>query len=289
MEMTPQCIPCLLSRTLYETDLVNPDKKFEVIMAGLEILAKEFKPGVNSAEVATIVHEKAYEILGASDPYDEIKKRSNRAALELYSDAEKYIEESDNQLLAAMKCAIAGNVIDFGIKSELSSPEDLIAAFKHLIEEELAINHIDGMKDLLRESGTVLYFTDNCGEIVFDRLLLRELKTQYNIKIVLIVRGEPILTDATMEDVDELGLRELVDEVTTTNAFAVGVNFEKIDDTLRNWMGECDLIIAKGMANYESFSDASYKPIIYLMRTKCQAIADSIGAPIDRNVAKLYK
>jgi uncharacterized protein with ATP-grasp and redox domains len=96
------------------------------------------------------------------------------------------------------------------------------------------------------------------------------------VHLTLVVKGAPILTDATMYDVKTLQLNKLVDDVATTNGFAVGVDFEKIDKDLQKKLKNADLIICKGMANWESFSDEGYKPIAYFLRTKCDPVANSM-------------
>jgi uncharacterized protein with ATP-grasp and redox domains len=135
--------------------------------------------------------------------------------------------------------------------------------------------------------GNILYFTDNCGEIVFDKLVCQELTT-YDVSLTLVVKGVPILTDATIEDALSLQLDEVVNNILTTEVFAVGIDFEKISDRLRNRLQKANLIICKGMANYEAFSEKSYKPIAYFLKAKCKSIAEDIHAPLGANVIKVY-
>ena len=82
---------------------------------------------------------------------------------------------------------------------------------------------------------------------------------------------------------------EYVDEILTTGCFAIGLDFEKIPKELEKALEKADLIICKGMANYEAFSETDYRPIAFLLRTKCTAIANSMGLPMNINVVKLYK
>jgi hypothetical protein len=103
------------------------------------------------------------------------------------------------------------------------------------------------------------------------------------------VKGEKILTDATMEDVRKLRVDRHVDAVATTEAFAVGIPIKPMPRRLKRLLDGADLIVAKGMGNYEALSDQPFRPIIYLMRIKCAPVAESIGEPLDKNVAKLYE
>ena len=49
-----------------------------------------------------------------------------------------------------------------------------------------------------------------------------------------------------------------------------------------------DLVISKGMANLESLSDSDIRPIAYLLRTKCDPVAGTVGEAKDINCAKLF-
>jgi damage-control phosphatase, subfamily I len=97
--------------------------------------------------------------------------------------------------------------------------------------------------------------------------------------VTVVVKGEPILSDATMKDAQDIRLHEVVDELLTTGCFAVGVDFVKLPSKVKNALDQADIIIAKGMANYESFSETDYRPVAYLLRTKCNAIARSMHLP----------
>lgn len=287
MQIQPECVPCLLKRCLYETILVDESLGPDVMMKAMEILNEEYTYPAVSADVATKVHRAVYDILGTDDPYKDMKKRSNQVALKLYPKAEEFIDQSDDRFKAAVLCSIAGNVLDFGIGSSIEAPEELMEEFNIILQEGLGRDDTGEMKDILRKGGDVVLFCDNCGEIVFDRLLIQELK-KFDIHLTYVARGEPILTDATIEDVREFGVDKMVDDVATTNAFAVGVHVDELKPDLLRRIEDATLLVSKGMANWESFSEHDYRPIAYLLRTKCKPIADSIGESKNINVAKLF-
>ena len=288
MQIQPECVPCLLNRCLYETLLVNEDLGLDVMKRAMEVLNDEFGYPAVSANVATKVHRAVYDLLGTDDPYKEMKDRSNQVALQLYPKAEEFVNQSDDRFKAAVLCSIAGNVLDFGIGSSIEAPEELIEGYNLILQEGLGRDDTDEMKDILQKGGDVILFCDNCGEIIFDKLLIQELK-KFDIHLTYVARGEPILTDATIEDVREFGIDKMVDDVATTNAFAVGVPIDKLKPDLLRRIGDATLLVSKGMANWESFSEHDYRPIAYLLRTKCKPIADSIGESKNINVAKLFK
>jgi uncharacterized protein with ATP-grasp and redox domains len=265
---------------------VDESKIDEVIREGCRILAEDFSQDKCSIEVSTKVHSKILEVLGTNDPYVDIKNRCNTVAQKLVPKAEQYIDRADDKLHAAIICAIAGNVLDFGIEGSAENPEVLEQAFDKLCEEGLHVDYMDKIREYFKPDAKILFFTDNCGEIIFDKLLLREIK-KLGVHITLVVKGAPILNDATMDDVEAFGMEAEVDEVMTTNAFAVGLDFNKITPELQNKIETIDIIISKGMGNFEAFSETDYKPIAYLLRTKCPPVANALGLELNMNVAKL--
>ena len=292
MKIQTQCVPCLIKRIIFETELItnNPIIKDRAIRNACKILQKNYSHEINSAEIATKVHKIVYDTLRNDDPYKNLKKQSNEIALSLIPQIKKLIQESQDPLRMSILCSIVGNNLDFGIDGASSHPTDLKKIFKKSVKEGLGYDDTEKFKTLLKKSKKVLFFSDNCGEIVFDRILCEELK-KYNkdINITLIVKGKPILSDATMKDAEDLNFIKIVDEILTTGCFAVGVDFNEIPIELEKKLKNTDLIICKGMANYESFSDTNYKPIIYLLRTKCDSIANSMNIPININAVKLYQ
>lgn len=290
MRITPLCIPCLLSRVFYEIAGADDEKKAEIMHECTRLFGEIFDPGANSAGLATHIHAKAYSLLGDPDPYRKAKEESNRVALELLPKAENLVKRSPNPLRTAMLVSIAGNVLDFGNMGSMGSARELVEQFDSLVCEDLAVDDTPSLIRHIRKPSTreVLYFADNSGEIIFDTLVIRELK-RLGKRVVLVVKGEPILTDATMADVREHGLEKEVDGVLTTGSFAVGVDLGRIPKELRGRLKKADLIIAKGMGNYESFSDSGYGPIAYLLRTKCAPVAASLGVKENINVVRFLK
>ena len=292
MKIQTECVPCLLKRIIFEAKQSTDNQEIisKTIKNATEELAKLYDPNICSASIATKVHTVAYKTLGDKDPYKKLKETSNKIAQSLAPRAEKLIKNSEDPLKTSMVCSIIGNLMDYGIEGASNKPELLLDIFDKSVKEGLGYDDYDKLKKLLSKSKRVLLFTDNCGEIVFDKILCRELKKAYpNIHLTLVVKGVDILSDATMEDAVSLGFDEVVDEILNTGCFAVGVDFNKLPKELEKSLGKADLIICKGMANYETFSETDYKPIAYLMRTKCTAIANSIGLPLNVNGIKVFE
>jgi hypothetical protein len=288
MRMSPECVPCLIRRVLFETMEVDPSRSVETVKYASAELGRLFGEGVCSAVVATQVHRGVYDILGDDDPYKGLKAKSNEVALELYPAAERFVSRAEDRLRAAFLCAVVGNVLDFGIGTGFDSPEKLRKEFRNLLDEGLGHDDTPKVRRLLKKGARVAYLVDNCGEVVFDRLALRELR-KAGVRVTLILKAEPILTDVTAGDIAGLGLEELVDEIVEAPGFAVGVDLGSMDGGFGDMLRGHDLVIAKGMANFESLSETDLSPIAYLLRTKCTPVADNIGLPKDINAVKLIQ
>jgi len=286
MRFAAECVPCLLNRVLYEVELVAPERADEAMESSLAILDAEFRRGVNSAALATRVHRAAYAIAGTDDPYSELKIRSDQVAEKLFARSSAFVDGSADRFEAAALCAIAGNVLDFGIAVGIETPEQLEKAFQSLVAEGLGVNDLPEAKKLVKRSKTVLYLLDNCGESVFDRLLVREIK-RLGPKVIGVAKGEPILTDVTLEDAKRVGLDKEFDELLTTGQFAVGLDVAKVGKKLKERLASADMVVSKGMANFEALSDESVRPVLYLMRAKCEPVARAVGANRNDNVARL--
>lgn len=286
MEMTAQCVDCLLKRIRLEASMADPDLEMEVMEACLKDVAGRFRKGVNSAATATETHRLAYDMLGV-DPYAELKRHSNEVAMKFLPLARDFVNNSDDGFRAAVLCSIIGNVLDFGINDALDEPDYFAREFGNLLAQGLEIDDTLRIRDMIKEGTEIAYLPDNCGEIVLDRLLVEQLN-ELGARITLVVKGEAILTDAMVEDAEFAGLPDLVDEVITTERFAVGLPIHDMPEKLASVLKNADLIISKGMGNFESLTDTpEYRPVAYLMRTKCRPVADAAGAPQDVNVCKL--
>jgi uncharacterized protein with ATP-grasp and redox domains len=289
MKSDPRCAPCLLNRSLYEAELSTNDKSlvFEAIKGGLEYLQEHFCEGVRATDVSTGIHRRVYSILGDDDPYREMKAQCNAIAAGMMPAVRKAIAGAPpgDRFRLAVLASIVGNNFDFGLQEHQVEVDDFEGLFEEEMRRGLDVDDTDAILRLAT-GGRAVYLTDNCGEIYFDEIVLELLK-EAGAHVTLVVRGGNIVTDATMEDVRRMGLGEKVDEVLTTGSNAIGVCLKELPPGTREAMESSDVIISKGMANYESLSDEGFRPIAYLLRAKCGPVARSLGVEKGWNVARL--
>jgi hypothetical protein len=137
---------------------------------------------------------------------------------------------------------------------------------------------------LLTDVEEVLYLMDNAGEVVLDMILIREIK-RLGPRVIAVVKGGPVLNDATMIDAEEVGLSDCADEVRDTGASAIGVNLDRNSEEFKKLFSSAELIVAKGMGNFESLTEFEPScPTIHIMRTKCNPVAEHVGVPKNKNV-----
>ncbi len=284
MKIHPRCAPCLLSRVQFEAELSTKDLAMQkkAVLAGIEVLRKYLVDGAPATHLSTKIHREAYRVLGDIDPYREKKRQSNETAQKLLPFVRDFISEKDS-FRRAMLVSIIGNSFDFGVLGFDADKEIGKEMILKQIQHGLDVDDSDKIRSML---DNVVYLADNCGEIVFDTLLFDEIK-KLGGKITLVVRGAPILNDVTMKELKELGIDKKVDRVLTTGSNAIGVCLKEAPPELVDALRDASLIISKGMANYETMSEYDFKPIAYLLKTKCESVAEAMGLKRNMSVARV--
>ena len=226
------------------------------------------------------IHRLIRKLLGDDDPYRKIKDSSNRLAIKLYPGLEMSIKQSSDPLESAVRFAIAGNIIDFGVNSQL---DDFVLheAIEGSMKKPLLPNTVDDFRNAVDHAADILYLGDNTGEIVFDRLLIEQLPYE---KVTFVVRGSPVINDATLIDAQFAGMTDIVN-VIDNGSDAPATILEDCSPAFRARFNKADLIIAKGQGNYESLSEIN-KNILFMLMAKCPVIARDIGCDVGSLVLK---
>jgi len=272
------CIPCLIRQALASVRLVTPDERVhEQVLR--EVLQAASRMDLNQppAAMSQAVHRRIRELCRNGDPYRLSKVRFNRLALDLLPAFRHRLEEAPDPWDAAVRLAIAGNVMDLAVKGGLSESQ-IQDSIDQSLNESLEGNTAEFAASV-REARRILYLTDNAGEIVFDRLLIEQMPRE---KVTVAVRGSPVINDATLEDAEQAGLTRLV-QVIDNGSDAPGTLVRDCSEAFQRHFADADLIIAKGQGNYETLRE-SCKPIYFLLRVKCPVIARDTGCPLGRMV-----
>jgi uncharacterized protein with ATP-grasp and redox domains len=291
LKVEAECAACILSRGAAEAieATTNPALRFRAVTDLLRLLTKEFRPTVVPADLGTRRDRVIKWVTGNSDPYKRSKRISNEKALKLLPYARKLVEEGYTQqdrFKRACLCSIVGNIMEFDIPGHKFTFTGLRKSLREAAKD-LATDDIGRIYDLTNKAHIVLYLTDNAGEIVFDTLLVGQLKDM-GLKVVVAVKGTPVINDATLEDAEASGMSKIADKVITTGTDAVGLAMKESSAEFVETYNSVDLIFAKGMGYAETVTEYKLKkPHALLFRTKCNPVANFFGVPREKNIAKL--
>jgi len=255
----------------------------------VKLINRDFKPSTVAADIGTKRDRLIRKLTSNSDPYKLIKKAANEKALKMLPHAKKFVHAGYTQqerFKKACLCAIVGNIMEFDIPGHKFTLKDLAKIIKDA-SKDLVIDDIDQAYELIKKTDSVLYLADNAGEIVFDTLLVEQLKNM-GLKVTYVVKGAPVINDATMEDTEISNMDKLADEIITTGTDAVGLLKKEVSPEFMKVYDEAKFVIAKGMGYAETLTEYKYtKPTLHLFRTKCVPVANYFCVPRDKNIAKL--
>ena len=270
-----ECVPCIIKQCINTLNLTQcsstiAKKAIRELLKNLEGIDYSLPPAYNS----DIAYSVSRELTGVKDPYYKLKKEYNKLALEIYPKLKEIVKLSSDRLYAGVRIAVEGNVIDLGININKGSPLDFEKIIDNIKNIPLAIDDYTKFRKSLDKTTNILYISDNAGELVFDRIFIKELIKQHK-NVVLSVKSGPIINDATREDVVEAGLDSLVKVIETGND-KIGVNFEHASSEFLSEFRKADLIISKGQGNFETL-DSIDANIFFILKAKCEKIARVLG------------
>ncbi|KJS89205.1 DUF89 domain-containing protein [Desulfosporosinus sp. BICA1-9] len=281
MNVALDCIPCYIKQTintLAQTEIVE-EKAREIIHQTLSLIP-QLDPQGTPAENSTIILRKVNELLGIEDPFHSAKKESNELALKLLPQLKEKIRQSTDPLFMSLQIAVAGNIIDMGILKDFDVEESIQEA----MDKNFARDDYASFQQRLLEAREILILGDNSGEIAFDRLLAEQL-SELGIEVTYVVKDQPILNDATMEDAVYVGMTEQIRVISNGSGF-LGTILKDCSDEFKQAFEKADLVISKGQANYESLEALGKEDrrLYFLLRAKCEIVAENLGVQLGEMV-----
>ena len=284
MKIAQECIGCIINQSLKVSDAIGADELLaKKIFSTVEEMSKDFSFSLSPPEVASDVYEKMAEIAQKEDLYAEVKALSTQKARSFIPFLKDQLQNSSNRLLTATKIAVAGNVIDLAAAVEFDLKEELDKIF----HTEFAHNDFEAFHLELQKAQKVVVLGDNVGEHIFDYMFIEVMQELYpTIEFYYMVRGNPIINDVTMKEAREAGfdsLCHLIDSGVNTPGFA----YSRANKEAQELFDTADLIISKGMGNYECLSPSHRKNICFLLKVKCDVVARSLGQSLGDIVCKL--
>ncbi len=256
----------------YERLLAKENASFEKKQLFVEKMNTTFldmKDDFHAPHYSRILRNHYQNLFGEKDLYLSEKQISNNVALDLYPSLKEMAFSSESPFQTALKLALAGNVIDFGVHAEY----DLEKTINHVLHTPLAIDNSSELYDRLQKASTVLYLGDNSGEIVLDKILI---ETISHPNLFFAVRGAPVLNDVTTEDAKYVKIDDVANVI--SNGYdSPSTELEHVSSDFLDIYHKADVIISKGQGNLEGLYGNGNKKIFFLLMVKCDVVAETIG------------
>lgn len=286
MKIASECVACIINQSAKVADAIEADKNLtNKLITTVEEMSKEFSFELSPPEVASDVYETMASLAKKEDIYDVIKELSTQKARSFVPFLKEKLQNADNRLLTATKIAVAGNVIDLAAAVEFDLEEEL----EKIFHTEFAHNDFEALTQELAVAKRVTILGDNVGEHIFDYMFIEVLQELYpKVHFSYMVRGNPIINDVTMKEAREAGfdkLCELIDSGVNTPGFA----YSRANKYAQKVFDEADLVLSKGMGNYECLSPSHRDNICFLLKVKCDVVAKALGQSVGDIVCKLIK
>jgi hypothetical protein len=278
------CVGCIINQSVKVSTAIHADEKLShELTSTVEDLSKDFSFSQTPPEIAAYVYERMAEIANKHDLYDEVKELSTKKARSFIPLLKEKLFISEDKLLTATKIAVAGNVIDLAAEFEFCLEEEL----EKIFHTGFAHNDMKRFEVELSKAKNIVVLGDNVGEHIFDYMFVETLQELYpQVSFTYMVRGNPIINDVTMKEAKECGfdtLCNLVDSGVNTPGFV----YDRATSEAKKLFDDADLVISKGMGNYECLTPSHRDKICFLLKVKCGVVAASLGKEVGDIVCKL--
>ena len=272
-----ECLSCMTKVHLDKyPDNATDDQKREYMQRVLKVLA-EAKDRYGAPVIVRTINEIQDEMFGMKQEYASIKAHYNKVMMAHEEQVKRKIEQSEDAIKTGIQYAMIGNYIDFGARINVKEDqltELLNDADRFVIDEK----QYTELTDDLRKAKKLVYLTDNCGEIVMDKLLIEEIQKKYpDLQVTVLVRGAEVINDATMEDAMQVGLTQVA-KVIPNGSDIAGTWLEEISEEAKRSLEEADVIISKGQGNFETLRKCGMN-IYYIFLCKCDMFANTFQVP----------
>lgn len=284
MTIENECIGCIINQSKRVAEAIKAsDTLTRAIISHVETSLENADFSLTPPVIATPLYEEMARLSEKIDLYDEQKAHATAQAHHYMPFLRDTIEKSDDSFMALLKTAVVGNVID--LAAEVSF--DLHGAITSVFDTAFAHDDTLALREQLKEAKSLLYIGDNTGEHLFDALAIEHLQRLFpNLKIFYMVRGNFIINDVTMKEAKEADMDQLctlIDSGVNTPGFV----YERATQEAKNLFDTADIILAKGMGNYECMSPVTRSNIYFLLKVKCSVVSRSLGHEIGSIICKL--
>ena len=275
-----ECLHCALNQVISTTELAGMpmERRKAVMQRAIETIARN---GIdrNNCELVGEVYRIVTAEIGDENPYRQIKSDFNEGMLRLCPEVRAHIRASADPLAAAVRASIAGNLIDLAALGLGVTMDAAMAKLHEVDEAGLYIDSCDALKRALAGAKTLLVMGDNCGEIALDKVLIETIRELYpEIRVQYGVRGAPVVNDVTREDAAQVGMEEVAEVIDNGDDLLTSLLYRTSEEFNRAFES-ADVVICKGMGNYECIRHCDRPNLFFLLIAKCDVVARTAGAP----------
>ncbi len=273
MRVRLECLECIVRQARTTAERCTPDAELRArivkeTMRRVSADALDRSPAEHSLAAYTV----AAELSGVPDPFLADKDEQNAHALAMCEELRARIACAADPLHTAAKMSVAGNVVDLGVGLAF----DVRREIEKVLSGELAVDHFARFAAELAAARTLLVLCDNCGEIVFDKLFIEAIRARApGLHVTAVVKGAPIINDATLREAAAVGLGDAA-EVVSTGCACIGAPPRDVDPHVVELLRSCDIVVSKGQGNFETVSDLP-RATYFLLKAKCPCVADELG------------
>jgi len=277
-----ECIPCFARQALLTVRCATTDDAIQLrVMKEVGRLIADVSPDMCPPELAEQIYGVISALSGNEDPYKAEKQRANKLVLDLEPEFRDVLCKSDDALFSCVKLAISGNSIDLGITSDYG---DIGVKAREVLAASLGVDDYASFRRSLEGAAHVLVVGDNTGEIVFDRMLIEQMRKVSDCRFTYMVRGRPVINDGTAEDAVAVGI-DCLATIADTGDGAPGLVLSQCSEEALNLFMTADMVISKGQGNYEALSDAP-RDVFFLLLAKCDVVSRELDTTLGAAVLK---
>lgn len=272
-----ECVGCIAKKYMEKHPEGISEEQKRIYMQRVLKVVSEASPDHSGPVMVYGINQVRKEMFGIADDFEVEKQYFNEKMLACEAKLEQKIMEAEDALKLAIQYALIGNYIDFGAMKVVDEAY-LMQTLEQAQIHELKKEEYDAFREDLNQAKRLVYLTDNCGEIVLDKLLIKTIQRLYpKVEITVIVRGDAVLNDATLEDAKQVELTEMVRVIGNGNGIA-GTWLDAVSEEAKACIDEADVLISKGQANFETLQGCA-KNIYYMFLCKCDMFVRIFDVP----------
>ncbi len=268
MKIAERCHACLQDLARRTVSLSGADGI--LLERCFELIDDFYSPDLNPTDISSRLLKFIRKESGVADPFSAKKEVEWKEATNAARELRNFF---GTDLEGLLKYSCIGNSHDY-------------FGGAYNISDFRFAGDIEGIRTtIMRTGGNVLFFADNVGDFLFDLPLIRHLES-IGRRVYYAVKESPAQNDLSMPDVERLGLRGMFANIISSGSDEVGMRKEQMAHDVRELWESDALVIAKGMANYETISEFhDDRHVVYILKVKCRTVAEALDRAVGEHTS----